>query len=85
MAMKGPLHTLFILNCMVIAKCSTFNACLLHHVNITSKPVIITSSSKEDVIDDCVLDLYVQEENAIFVEILRVRTVSKRISKIAHV
>ena len=71
MAMKGPLHIIFIINCVTIVKCSTLNACLhLHHVNITSEPVMIKSSNGEDIISGCTLDLYVQEGNVISVEIL---------------
>ena len=62
---------------MAIVKCSTLDACFSHHVNITSEPVTLTSLNKEgssrdrqDIISGCTLDLYVQEGNAISVEIL---------------
>ena len=78
MALKEPLHVLLIIQCMAIVKCSTLDACFSHHVNITSMPVTITSLNNEgisrdrqDIISGCTFDLYVQEGNAISVEILR--------------
>ena len=77
MALKGPFRILLMIHSLAIANGSIRNACLLHHVNITSEPVIITSSiaednsrSRQNVISNCTLDLYVQEGNALFVEIL---------------
>ena len=70
MAMKRTLHILLIINCLAIVKCSTLNACALHHVNITSEPVTIAFSNGEDIIDSCTLDLNIQEGNAISVEIV---------------
>ena len=77
MVLKEPLHALLIIQCMAIGRCSTLDACFSHHVNITSEPVTITSLNREgssrdrqDIISGCTLDLYVQEGNAISVEIL---------------
>ena len=77
MTLKGTLHILLILNCLRIVKCSSLDACVLHHVNITSEPVTITSHNEVDnprgrqaITNECTLDLYVQEGNALFVEIL---------------
>ena len=79
MALKGPLYILLMINCLAIVKgFIILNACLLHHVNITSEPVIISfsyaeegdSTNIQDVKSGCTLDLYVQEGNAIFVEVL---------------
>ena len=77
MALKGTLHILLILNCLPVVKCSSLDACVLHHVNITSESVTITSQNEVDNprgrqanTNGCTLDLYVQEGNALFVEIL---------------
>ena len=77
MTLKPPLHVLLIINCMAIAKCATLDICFLHHVNITSEHVIITSSDRggnlgdrQDIVSGCTLDLHLQEGNAISVEIL---------------
>ena len=73
MALKGSLHILLIINCMAIVKCSVIDACFLQHVNITSEPVTITSTRREDrqdIINGCTMDLYVQEGNALSIEIL---------------
>ena len=76
MALKQLLHILLIINCMAIVK-SSIDACFLHHVNITSEPVIITSldskgssRARQDIVSGCTLDLFVQEGNALSIEIL---------------
>ena len=77
MASKSLLHILLIINCLAVVKSFVFDACVSHHVNITSKPVIITSSHGEDNsregqdnLSGCTLTLYVEEGNALSVAIL---------------